>query len=173
MSIKTGTVTASVILRKLAAYPRQNGLAQALRELGKLERTLFTLDWLQDPELRRRSHVGLNKGEQQTRSIAQCSSIGSAKSATVRMRTNAIGLAALICWWPPSFYGTPCTCSEPSIICENQGIESGPNDLAHLSPLGWEHINLTGDYAWEAEESPNPDQFRPLRTRASELPMVA
>jgi TnpA family transposase len=43
MSIKTGTVTASVILRKLAAYPRQNGLALALRELGKLERTFFTL----------------------------------------------------------------------------------------------------------------------------------
>jgi len=42
MSIKTGTVTASVILRKLAAYPRQNGLALALRELGKLERTFFT-----------------------------------------------------------------------------------------------------------------------------------
>ena len=65
MSIKTGTVTASVILRKLAAYPRQNSLALALRELGKLERTFFTLQWLQDPELRRRSHVGLNKGEQQ------------------------------------------------------------------------------------------------------------
>ena len=58
-------MTASVILRKLAAYPRQNGLALALRELGKLERTLFTLQWLQDPELRRRSFVGLNKGEQQ------------------------------------------------------------------------------------------------------------
>jgi TnpA family transposase len=65
LSIKTGTVTASVILRKLAAYPRQNGLALALRELGKLERTFFTLQWLQDLELRRRSHVGLNKGEQQ------------------------------------------------------------------------------------------------------------
>jgi TnpA family transposase len=58
-SIKMGTVTASVILRKLAAYPRQNGLALALRELGKLERTLFTLEWLQDPELRRRSQTGL------------------------------------------------------------------------------------------------------------------
>ena len=43
MSIKKGTVTASVILRKLAAYPRQNSLALALRELGKLERTFFTL----------------------------------------------------------------------------------------------------------------------------------
>jgi hypothetical protein len=36
VSTKTGTVTASVILRKLAAYPRQNGLALALRELGKV-----------------------------------------------------------------------------------------------------------------------------------------
>ena len=45
-SIRTGTVTASLILRQLASYPRQNGVAAALRELGRLERTLFTLDWL-------------------------------------------------------------------------------------------------------------------------------
>ncbi len=35
----------------------------ALRELGRIERTLFTLDWLQNVELRRRVQVGLNKGE--------------------------------------------------------------------------------------------------------------
>jgi TnpA family transposase len=51
------------MLRKLGSYPRQNGLAVALRELGRIERTLFTLDWLQNTELRRRVHVGLNKGE--------------------------------------------------------------------------------------------------------------
>src|ERR1700730_266380 len=62
-SIKRGTVTASLILRKLGAYPRQNSLALALRELGRVERTLFTLEWLQSPELRRRLQVGLNKGE--------------------------------------------------------------------------------------------------------------
>jgi hypothetical protein len=38
-SIQQGTVTASLMLRKLGAYPRQNALAIALRELGKLERT--------------------------------------------------------------------------------------------------------------------------------------
>ena len=27
----------------------------------------------------------------------------------------------------------------------SHGHESGPLDLVHLSPLGWEHINLTGD----------------------------
>ncbi len=29
------------MLRKLGSYPRQNGLAVALRELGRIERTLF------------------------------------------------------------------------------------------------------------------------------------
>ena len=46
-SIKHGTVTASLMLRKLGSYPLQNGLATALRELGRIERTLFILDWLQ------------------------------------------------------------------------------------------------------------------------------
>ena len=62
-SIKTGAVTASLILKKLAAYSRQNGLALALRELGRLERTLFTLRWLEDPGLRRKANLELNKGE--------------------------------------------------------------------------------------------------------------
>src|SRR5512135_325109 len=62
-SIRQGTVTASLMLRKLGSYPRQNGLAVALRELGRIERSLFTLDWLQDVELRRRVQAGLNKGE--------------------------------------------------------------------------------------------------------------
>ena len=51
------------MLRKLGSYPRQNGLAVALRELGRIERTLFIPDWLQSVELRRRVHAGLNKGE--------------------------------------------------------------------------------------------------------------
>ena len=58
-SIKQGTVTASLMLRKLASYPRQNGLALALREIGRIERTIFALDWLLDPRLRQRVTAGL------------------------------------------------------------------------------------------------------------------
>jgi TnpA family transposase len=50
-------------MRQLAAYPRQNGVAAALRELGRLERTLFTLDWISEPALRRETGQELNKGE--------------------------------------------------------------------------------------------------------------
>ena len=74
-SIKLGTVTASLMLRKLGSYPRQNGLAVALRELGRIERTLFILDWLQSVELRRRVRAGLTRARRATHSRGRCSSI--------------------------------------------------------------------------------------------------
>ena len=54
----------------------------------------------------------------------------------------------------------------------SQGVTPKPHDLVHLSPLGWEYINLTGDYHW-ADDTLGPDQFRPLRTRSSEFAVAA
>jgi len=62
-SVRTGTVSASLLLKRLGAYPRQNGLALALREIGRIERTLHALDWLERPQLRRQATAELNKGE--------------------------------------------------------------------------------------------------------------
>ena len=62
-SVRTGTVSASRLLKRLGAYPRQNGLALALREIGRIERTLHALDWLERPQLRRQATAELNKGE--------------------------------------------------------------------------------------------------------------
>ena len=36
--------------------------------------------------------------------------------------------------------------------------------LQYLSPLGWEHINLTGDYVWRQNRKIGDGLFRPLRT---------
>jgi TnpA family transposase len=38
-------------------YRRQNQLDLPLQEVGRIERTLFMLDWLESPELRRRCHA--------------------------------------------------------------------------------------------------------------------
>ena len=62
-TMAAGTLRPSQILRKLAAYPRQNELAAALREVGRIERSLFMIEWTTDPDVRRRALVGLNKGE--------------------------------------------------------------------------------------------------------------
>jgi TnpA family transposase len=52
-SVRTGVVSASLMLKRLGSCPRQNGLALALREIGRIERTLYTLDLLEQPQLRR------------------------------------------------------------------------------------------------------------------------
>jgi TnpA family transposase len=62
-SIKSGTVAPSTLLRKLGAYKRQNRLDFALGEVGRIERTLFTLNWLESSSQRRACQAGLNKGE--------------------------------------------------------------------------------------------------------------
>ena len=45
--------------------------------------------------------------------------------------------------------------------------------FAHFAPLGWQHLNLTGDYLWGADASLGPDGFRPLRSKTANLPKVA
>jgi len=61
-SIRAGTVTASAILQKLSAYPRQNGLAVALREIVGLTGDYVWSDGQQPPDgslrpLRRRESM--------------------------------------------------------------------------------------------------------------------
>jgi len=35
--------------------------------------------------------------------------------------------------------------------------------LQYLSPLGWEHINMTGDYVWRQSRKLDDEKSRPLR----------
>lgn len=62
-SITTRSVVPSTILKKLAASSKASQLAKALRELGRIERSLFMIEWYSNPALRRRCQAGLNKGE--------------------------------------------------------------------------------------------------------------
>ncbi|MGY2747585.1 Tn3 family transposase [Arthrobacter sp. UYCu723] len=162
-SIKTGTVTASLMMRKLGAYPRQNGLATALRELGKLERTLFLLDWLQDPGLRRKVTAELNKGEARN-TLAPAvffNRLGEIRDRSFeqqRYRASGLNLltAAIVLWNTVYLDRTIAT-------LDKEGNTTDPELLRFLSPLGWEHINLTGDYTWPRANRIKAGKYRPLR----------
>jgi hypothetical protein len=46
---------------------------------------------------------------------------------------------------------------------ERNGQPINQDLLKHLSPLGWEHIMLTGDYFWRQSKHVVQGKFRPLR----------
>jgi TnpA family transposase len=161
VSIETGAVVPSVILRKLAAAGAGNVLSRALRALGRIERTLFTLQWLSDPALRQRSHAGLNKGEA---SNALRRAVFFHRQGEIRDRTfenqsfRASGLSlitAAIVYWNTVYLDRAVR------QLRAQGATIPDDLLAHVAPLGWEHIGLTGDYVWTEATPAAP--FRPLR----------
>lgn len=161
-SIKQGTVTASLMLRKLGSYPRQNGLAVALRELGRIERTLFTLEWMQNVELRRRVQIGLNKGEAKN-ALARAvffNRLGEMRDRSFEnQRYRASGLnivvASIILW-------NTVYLERAVAALKAQGQKVDESLLQHFAPLGWEHINLTGDYVWN--QNKKMIKFRKLRS---------
>ena len=59
-TLASGALPPSQLLRKFAAYPRQHELVVTLREIGRVERTLFIVDWLLDADMQRRANTGLN-----------------------------------------------------------------------------------------------------------------
>ena len=170
-SIEAGAVVPSVILRKLAAAGGGNALSRALRALGRIERTLFTLQWLSDPVLRQRSHAGLNKGEA---SNALRRAVFFHRQGEIRDRTfenqsfRASGLSlitAAIVHWNMVYLDRAVR-----QLRAQGGIV--PDDLlAHVAPLGWEHIGLTGDYVWTEPDYDAP--FRPLREPRATFPALA
>ncbi len=162
-SVRTGTVSASLMLKRLGAYPRQNGLALALREIGRVERTLHTLDWLERPPLRRQSTAELNKGESHNAlSRAVCfHRLGRLHDRTAQAQQHrASGLVlvtAAITLWNTVYLSR-------ALETRRRNGDMIPDALlAHLAPLGWQHINLTGDYLWNADPVFGPNGFRPLR----------
>ena len=64
VSIKLGKITPSMILRRLGTFSNKNKLYFAFRELGRVIRTLFLLDYISDIELRKSIHAATNKSEE-------------------------------------------------------------------------------------------------------------
>lgn len=143
-----GIMPPSQLLRKFASYPRQHELAVALREIGRIERTLFIIDWLLDADMQRRAQIGLNKGEAH-HALKNALRIG--RQGEIRDRTaegqhyRMAGLnllAAVIIYWNTAQLGKAAKQRQKA------GLKCSPELLAHISPLGWAHILLTGEYRW-------------------------
>lgn len=172
-SVKEGAVAPSVILRKLAAYKRQNKLDFALSELGRIERTLFTLDWLEQPNLRRACQVGLNKGEAR-HSLAAAIYTNRQGRFTDRSIENqehrASGLnliIAAISYWNTLYM------ERATQHLKATGAVIDDALLAHLSPMGWAHISLTGDYLWSKAARLPAGSFHPLNDPLARLKSIA
>ena len=161
-SIREGTVSASLIMGKLGSYSRQNSLATALREMGRIEKTIFILNYISDESLRRKIQRGLNKGEAMN-GLARAIFFG--KQGELRERTiqhqlqraSALNIIinAISIW--NTLHLTTAVEYKKRTGSFNEDL------LHHMSPLGWEHINLLGEYHFNSEKVVSLNSLRPLK----------
>lgn len=166
-SIREGTVSASLIMGNIGSYARQNSLATALREMGRIEKTIFILEYLSDKALRRKIHRGLNKGEAMN-ALARAIFFGKHGELRERalqdqlQRASALNIIinAISVW---------------NTVYLAQAVEYAKNQgwfkeelLNHLSPLGWEHINFLGEYKFNFKHNMSLDALRPLKVKKTE-----
>ena len=163
LSIEERTVAPSTVLKKLAALPRTNMLSRALREIGRIERTLFMIEWYSDPALRSRCRAGLNKGEagnKLTRAVFfhERGEIRDGSFESQAFRASALNLvvSAIILW-------NTVYLSRVVDHLRAKGNDLPEDLLRHASPQIWGHINLIGTYDWSGKARPPSGEFRPLR----------
>ncbi len=106
------------------------------------------LRWMIDAELQQRNQMGLNKGEshhalKRAISFNRRGEIRDRSSEGQHYRIAGMNLiAAIIIYWNTKKLGE---------IVEKMVKSGNPPDpilLPHTSPLGWEHLLLTGEYRW-------------------------
>jgi TnpA family transposase len=98
--------------------------------------------------MQRSAHIGLNKGESH-HALKNALRIG--RQGEIRDRTaegqhyRMAGLnflAAIIIYWNTDQLGKAVAQRKRA------GLDCSPHLLAHISPLGWAHILITGEYRW-------------------------
>jgi TnpA family transposase len=165
-SLKMGTIAASELVRSLLRGKRPSSMARAIAELGRISKTLYLLHYLDDEAYRRRILVQLNRHESRH---ALAREVMHGRRGEIRQpyregqedQLGALGLVLnVIVLWNTLYLEAALK------HLRRRGETVLPEDMARLSPLGCEHINLLGRYSFHLPQSVKDGKLRPLNTQA-------
>ncbi len=162
-SLKLGWGTASLLIGKLQSFPRQNALAGALQEYGRLVKTIFIIRYLQDEALRRRINLQLNKGEalHALRRFIFFANLGRLYRRQYEEQVNQASCLNLVTNAVVIWNTVYMTAVLEQLKKEGRPVNEA--DIVHLSPARYEHINPYGKYQFDIDETLSRHRLRPLR----------
>lgn len=153
-SIQTGKVSSSLILSKLGSYARKNKVATALRELGRIEKSIFMIHYATDDILRRKITHGSNKAEA-VNALARELFFGRRgkfmerdirrqlqSASALNILINAISIWKTVYLQEAFEYLVK---THPEVT----------KYMRHISPINWEHITFLGEYKFDMLSIPN------------------
>jgi TnpA family transposase len=162
-SLKLGLVQAGGLMRTLQTNDRPTRLARALEELGRIVKTLYMLHYIDDETYRRRILIQLNRGEGR-HDLARVVFHGKRGELRQRYREGqedqlgSLGLVVnAITLWNTIYMDAALD------QLRLEGFDVRDEDVARLSPLGHEHLNVLGRYSFTLPETVARGELRSLR----------
>jgi len=161
VTIKLKETSASQLFRRLSAYSRQHPLYQAIKEFGKIIKTLFLLTYIDDVSLRQAIEKQINKMESSNK-LAKAiffSDNQEFRGATKEEQLQTEGCKrlianAIICWnylYLTQLIGEAETENHKQALIET---------IKNSSPAAWRHINMEGEYDFSKEKLEDSIEFR-------------
>ncbi len=145
----------STLIRKLCALPQHNPTRKAVFEFDKLIRSIYTLEYLRDPQLQRDVHRSQNRIEAYYQLRAAIAQVGGKKqligatdldvaianqcgrlTANVVIAYNTLLLSALLQRYRVA------------------GDEKAIMLLRKISPVAWQHVHFLGRYLFRGSRQP-------------------
>jgi TnpA family transposase len=164
-SLKRGWVSSSLFLAKLQARSPKNALAQALAEYGRLVRTIFLLRYIDDETLQRRIGAQINKGETVNglHKFLLIANEGQLRRADDEEQINQVSCLALVANAVIAWNTVYIQAVLDQLRAEGHVVKD--DDVAHLSPVRYAHINPYGVFHFDVARRAraHPHRLRPLR----------
>ena len=141
-------------MRSLQAGKRTSALAKGLIELGRIAKTLYLLSYIDDASYRQRILIQLNRGELRHR-LARAVFHGRSGELRQKYRQGqedqlgTLGLVVnIIVLWNTLYMNKAIK------YLRQSGMDVRDEDIARLTPLGYEHIRLIGRYDFYLSKRP-------------------
>jgi TnpA family transposase len=162
-SLKLGRVPAAGIMRTLQVGDRPTQLALAIAEFGRIDKTIHTLNFIDDENQRRATLLQLNRTEGR-HSLGR--DVFHGKRGELRQhyregqedQLGALGLVLnIIVLWNTIYIDAALT------QLRKEGHRINEDDVRRLSPFVRGHINLLGRYTFLVSDEVKRGELRPLR----------
>ena len=163
-SLKMGLVHPLNLIRTLQRGDTVTELQKALMHIGRINKSIYMLNIMDDPTFRRRLLTQMNIHEGR-HSMARRSFHGQKGELRKRYREGqedqlgALGLLVnMLVLWNTIYMNQAVN------HLESQGIMTNSEDRVRLSPFGYKHFNYLGRYSFSLPAPVQEGRFRPLRT---------
>jgi len=153
-SLGLKTTTQSTIIKKLSSYTRNNRTQQAIIEYDKIIKSLYLLEYIDSPSLRRNVQKALNRGEeyhQLKRHIFYVHG-GKFRVHTVQEQQVIANCTHLIA--NVIIYYNTWLLSQLLEKYVQEGNMEALEKIKKIAPIAWQHINVYGTYKFIVPPSP-------------------